>query len=391
MAIGDITDPLLDVLLPIIPEEKRLNLHFDPEEKYLAHVKSLPQENIAAERQFLETSRNATETTLGSLAFSSHEQIAKGSKAVTEFVSIFDQFKLTADEFYHVHLSDVQDLSTTYKGNSSTSGPLSEDLSQSKDLLILRNLDKIQDLLEIPTLALACVRNGYYSETLDLAAHVKRIGIRFGNLSIISSIDKEIEKVLETMQTQLTQQLCEGIKLPKQIKIMGYLKRMKLPADENGERKLPSSAILQHLYLVCRLQYLRNLYSSIESLKTSSPASYLKKYIEFFREHTFSTITGFQPIFGTHSDPKLISEFLKTAVEELYNEIVELSPVLTDLSVRSSLWLQLAYCSQSLGRVGGEFWPAFQERSDCLISKQEWEETIQKRLEISQRLSQILK
>ena len=51
--------------------------------------------------------------------------------------------------------------------------------------LALSRHTQLLEVLEIPQVMETCVRNGYYEEALDLSTHVKRMGKKHGDISII--------------------------------------------------------------------------------------------------------------------------------------------------------------------------------------------------------------
>jgi len=138
-----------------------------------------------------------------------------------------------------------------------------------------------------------------------------------------------------------------------------------------------------------------------------TPEKYVKRYLEVYREHVFATVGGFDTIFPVDDQSsstrieanssradiqvkeQLMAEFLRATVQELRQTMDQVSPLITDKSARSSLWLQMAYCSQSLGRVGAEFWPTIQG-DQTAGTNEEWAEAIQKQRDISRDISQRL-
>lgn len=51
--------------------------------------------------------------------------------------------------------------------------------------LALSRHTQLLEVLEIPQVMETCVRNGYYEEALDLNTHVRRMGKKHGDISII--------------------------------------------------------------------------------------------------------------------------------------------------------------------------------------------------------------
>lgn len=379
------TDPLLDVLERYVPEEEKRYISTDWED-YLDHLRTLPRSSITSEKNYLETSHNSIKNTLVSLTQTSHRQFIDSTEAISEFTQLFDSFQETSHSFSNDQLgaldSDVHQVSEIRSAHSQ------HEQGSGESVMLLKNLEKIQDILELPSLAMACVRNGYYAEALDLASHTRRLRVRYPNIKVIDQIQEDIGKVMNTMTVQLFKLLRQQVKLPTLIKIFSYLQRMHpFNASEHN-----SSKQLQQLYFASRLYFIRNQLQTLTPFKSQSPEKYLKRYLEIYREHVFATIVGFKSIFPeteVNANQKLVAEFLRTTVTELQAVVQEVVPEITDPTIRNSLWLQVAYCSQSLGRVGGDFWPAIQGNIDC-IQNEEWFEALKKQQDISSRLGQVM-
>lgn len=375
------SDPLLDVLLQSVPDRAKVeqSIKKDPAavEAFLNHLRGLPLSAVPSEKKYLDTSTQDISHTLISLTQTSSQQFIEYSNVVSEFCTQFETFDRDVRQFASSALSSTLDEEVNQLERQTSVGHTSDPVN------LLRNAEKVQDVLELPSLTLACVRNGYYSEALELASHARRLQARYANIRVVQDVCKEIESVMELMVVQLFKLLRQNVKLPVLIKAISYLRRMPLFANSNSSRQL------QQLLLASRLKFIRDQVATIEPLR-QSPEKYLKRYLEIFREQVFATIVGFRQIFPEDRDAdfvgdKLTSDFLRTVVDELSKTIEEHSPAITDQDTRNSLWLQLAYCSQSLGRVGGDFWPSIQYKTSA-IRPEEWQDALDKQREISTRL-----
>lgn len=415
-------DPLLDILLPDLPQDiQSLIVSSACADDSIAHnpafsfLPTLRSSNLsiltnAETENKVEKEQADVTSKLQNVVQSSYPKFISGSTSLASFDSQFKQFKVDVKEFYDIEFiyldNDIQHFSKTLNQQNGVTDDAETDSQQaftvktftdnSEAIVLLKNLDKVQDMLELPTLTLACINNGYYTEALDLANHTNRLYTRYSNIKVIQDIQCQVEDALKKMLIQLLRLLRETVKLPTLIKVVSYLRRMKpFQGSNNVNRQL------EQLYLVSRLQFIRTLLSSLEPLKKQSPETYLKRYIEVFREHVFVTIVGFRSVFPeslpsqtketpeSTSGERLIGSFLRTLVNEMRETVAETSQFIADESTRSSLWLQVSYCSQSLGRVGGDFWPMIQgplKEGSSGITKEEWQQALCKQKEVSKHL-----
>ena len=85
---------------------------------------------------------------------------------------------------------------------------------------LLENHDRIIDILEMPSLVSTCVRNGYFSEAIQLSTHVKRLAtLHYTNVSLVQKLAAQVETAMNEMTTRLLGLLREPLKLPSALKV----------------------------------------------------------------------------------------------------------------------------------------------------------------------------
>lgn len=525
-------DPLLDLLLPLLPVEDQNQIFSSASSKLaakdsVAKIRSLNLNSITDTtlQDQLQAEEEKISDKISNLTLKSYPQLLQSAIAVDDLLEQFDTFKTQANEFYesqftyidselHHYLKlsntedgeklgittalDQQDVQQQKQYSNSSGNTPSQHISRyrrsssinilrrssinnkveahiyndngrrisnshinTKQLLhseqnahqqektvedavtLLKNLDRIQDILELPSLTWACVNNGYYAEALDLASHTNRLSKRYSHVKVIQDLQQQVDEALKTMVVQLLRLLKESVKLPTLIKVISYLRRvapfntinssnmMNLSDFSNPTPVSPTFDVatrqLQQLFLFSRLQYINDLLNSLEPLKKQSPEAYLKRYIESFREHVFVTVVGFRSVFSessvdeesirnntsltdnklfsgtrnTEFSENLIASFIRTLYTKFYDTVCQIAPFIDDPSYRNSLFLQISYCSKSLGRVGADFWPSVQGPEDDdseenkesslsnqeeelkAMSKKEWISAVQKQLDIN--------
>ncbi|KAG8871077.1 hypothetical protein FRB97_009101 [Tulasnella sp. 331] len=224
---------------------------------------------------------------------------------------------------------------------------------------VLEHHEKLLDILEIPQLIDTCVKNGYYQEALDLAAHTKSLVKEFPTISIVRSVEAEVATSINQMHSQLLHLLQEPAKLPALFKAVNFLRRMGVLDEEE----------LALVFLTSRGAYMQGLFEVIERERTMDAARFLKKWIDLWREGLYDVVTQFTSIFlerpqpASHSPtqhhpsnlrPFLVA-FTHTFIQKLLNILSIIVPTISDSPALSSLLTQLSYCSASFGRIGLDF------------------------------------
>ncbi|KAK4890117.1 hypothetical protein LTR28_002657, partial [Elasticomyces elasticus] len=225
-----------------------------------------------------------------------------------------------------------------------------------KALLLARNVDRVNDVLELPSLLSSAISSSAsnattqnaastsisastsaastanYASALDLQAHIKRLHTLYPKSSLISSISTQAESEMQAMTTALITSLqSQNLKLAIAMRTIGWLRRVApdlaslYPESRSTTLSLApamtSEGALGSLFLVCRLTNLHSMLEALDPLrelaeletarrkqdqmKTPNGMSgqqterYLKRYIEIFREQSFGIISMYKSIFPT--------------------------------------------------------------------------------------------
>jgi conserved oligomeric Golgi complex subunit 8 len=86
---------------------------------------------------------------------------------------------------------------------------------------LLSNHDRLLDVLEMPSLVSTCVRNGYFSEAIQLSSHVKRLAtLHYTHVPLVQKLAEEVEFAMTEMTGRLIALLKEPLKLPSALKVL---------------------------------------------------------------------------------------------------------------------------------------------------------------------------
>ncbi len=194
-----------------------------------------------------------------------------------------------------------------------------------------RNVDRLSDILDLPTLLSSTISSATaqgaanttsYASALDLHSHIKRLHLLYQDSTLISSIYHQTETAMQEMTASLISSLrSQNIKLASAMRIIGWLRRVAPELD--GSATTNKEGYLGALFLVCRLATLVSMLSALDPLRDladqettirlrdgNSNAStkdawsvgqqterYLKRYIEIFREQSFAIVSTYKSIF----------------------------------------------------------------------------------------------
>lgn len=261
---------------------------------------------------------------------------------------------------------------------------------------ILLNIDAILDILELPTLCRLCILQGNYQEALEISTLVKMLIIKFPKLVTFQKIQEQIEKELQLMVRGLIKLLNTNLKQSNILKIFQILNRPDLVSSSagthnNDQRSILRNKSLKIIYLNSRFKFVTNEVANLKPLLKLKKLTYLKRYIEVYREYLFNSLSIYYAIFGSNSlEPKadedklLINAYIKSLVQlliaELRSHLPEIGTRSDDdvdfSSLRDGVILQVIYLCKSLAKYGIDFESAMTwelcMKQPALVSESDW-------------------
>ncbi|ESX01987.1 hypothetical protein KL918_005037 [Ogataea parapolymorpha] len=361
----------------------------------------------------LESSQRILEAQIKKCVHSNLNNSLKLNKVYTDCVSMFKNDFNECREFLSTNFSKSEDaMDTQQKSEESnwkdllkTQHPYSkhEQLQENRQSssIILSKMDNIMDILELPALANACVKTGHYAECVEIASHVRRLSIRYSDIAIIQRVEHDVQLEIREMVNGLIRLLNTDLRQSSIIKIVTYLKRIgpfqkRLKEQEDNrlvqerDTELVSNEFLQKIFLKSRYQFILNELDVLVPLKKSNSIdNYLKRCVEVIREHCFQTVVTFESIFPNDNSKavkNLLYSFIKSLIYRLCEILKENWSQVGDTN-KDGLLLQLIYCSQSLGRIGGDFNVIILDQLKDAIDKENWCTVLRKQRELIKSLS----
>lgn len=245
--------------------------------------------------------------------------------------------------------------------------------AMSSDNTILMNVDSILDIFELPTLCRLCIMQGNYQEALEVATLVKMFAIKYSKLDTFRIMQLQIEQELRLMTKGIIKLLNTNLKQSNILKIFQILNRPDIiPVNNETDINLNTTEArekaLKLIYLNSRYKFITSEVESLKPLLKFKKWTYVKRYLEIYREYLFNSLSIFQAIFGSNSldaanieNLFMINTYIKALLDPLTKVLKEhlKEPSAEDesdfLNKRDGVILQVIYLCRSLAKYGVDF------------------------------------
>ncbi|KAK4503692.1 hypothetical protein PRZ48_004607 [Zasmidium cellare] len=353
------TDPLYELLAPYFDNEESPPAPRDPQTTgYLTRLSTLSFADLTStEPASLLQSAQSHLRNLQALSKRSHKAVIASSQHLSNLSALLPALGSQAQALSQ----DVPALETAAtkfaeKYDRSTENAVLD--RRKRAALLSRNVDRISDVLDLPSLLSSTVASAQnagaggsgaassttsYASALDLHAHIKRLKGLYPQSDLIASIQTQSEDEMQNLATILITSLqSPSLKLAAAMRTIGLLRRVAPELGEDDFRISKPAALstkslslspnatnndgaLGSLLLVCRLHTLHATLDALDPLReladqetvqrqapngkaskqqTSNSTSlgtqserYLKRYIEIFREQSFAILSMYKSIF----------------------------------------------------------------------------------------------
>lgn len=335
---------------------------------YISHLTSLPLDTLLTEPGRLATESDILTADLTQLCHSQHKTFLSLRSASNALSSSLGSLTSSLDVMLNEWIPSLDAEARMFTENTHHIQH-----SRAKASLVLEHHEKLLDVLELPHLLATCVKNGYYSEALDLANHFERnLMSTLPPSTLLESVHTSVVTSLQSLLQQLLQQLRAPAKLPALFKTVNLLRRMEVCSEEQ----------LALAFILGRSAFLDDAFSNANTSngrgREEDPARWLRKWVEVFREGVYDVVTQYSSIFMPNSSTlnpsqpasspsstassmaplrTILTNFTHTYLSQLLELVRSTLPKipLADMSSLSSLVTQLSYCASSFARVGLDF------------------------------------
>lgn len=348
------SDSLYDLLSPYIDggdsQDEKGHRKNDPSvSSYLTHLTTLSLSSINSNEQAELSQRSqASLRSLQALSKRSYKSIIATDDRLSNLQEIFPSIR-----------TDLSDLRTSLPKLENEALGFADKYQRAADnpvldrrkraMLLSRNVDRISDVLDLPTLLSSAISSSSlvttqansattsaatsnYASALDLHAHIKRLHSLYPKVGIVQDVAAQSEQEMKEMTTNLISSLqSQNLKLAAAMRVIGWLRRVapELDATWNPAKHASSmggnEGALGAVFLVCRLSNLLNTLEALAPLRELADQEtarrleekgtgdkkaandkwalgqhterFLKRYIEIFREQSFAIISMYKSIF----------------------------------------------------------------------------------------------
>lgn len=207
-------DSLLSLLASSEPSLQSVNASSSVIQGYLSRLTSSSLTSISQEHTTLNEEKKDLEYQLNRLANREYHSFVSTAGHGDVVSSTFEGFSKKVARV-HESIPILQEAVVQFNQFAKTQATERE---TAKNLLL--NYERLLDILEMPSLVETCVRNGYFSEAIQLSTHVKRLAtLHYPNVPLVQELAAQVEIAMSEMTVRLISLLREPLKLPSALKV----------------------------------------------------------------------------------------------------------------------------------------------------------------------------
>ncbi|KAF3387612.1 Conserved oligomeric Golgi complex subunit 8 [Penicillium rolfsii] len=325
-------DSLLELLAPRleIPQPNDATTS-----QYLNRLSTLSLDALqTTEPQSLAQSSHSTLLSLQALSNRSHRAFITSADHLSTLRSSIPQLAREAQQLRDaIPKLDEEAVKFSTKYSKITDNAALE--RRKKAMQLARNVDRLSDILELPSLlssavAAASANSGAgaasttYSSALDLHTHIKRLQTLYPESPLIQDVASQAEEAMKEMTTNLISSLRgQNLRLAAGMRTVGWLRRVApdLESLQSEGAAGTGEGALGAIFLICRLAHLVSTLEALDPLRELADQEtqrrlnskdksetwsdgqqtdrYLKRYIEIFREQSFAIVSLYKNIFSS--------------------------------------------------------------------------------------------
>ncbi|KAK1239549.1 hypothetical protein MKX07_001003 [Trichoderma sp. CBMAI-0711] len=387
---------------------------------YIAYLAGQPVDALrTTERQQLSQASNSALLSIQALSKKSYKAVVASADSHASLRESIPALAGDAQQLGRL-ISSLDSQVEHFSASVSKTGDSKAIARRRQVLKLLENADRLTDLMQVPALlsSTASVSPLGVSSTLDLYSHIQRLGALYPDSQLVSHVLSESEASILRLATDLINTLkAPNLKLAATLRTVGWLKR----AMPDLISWAPAQDMIPAVFLICRFITLAATLDALEPLrllaeeerlgqgKPGQPRAsttgqhterFLKRFIEVFREHSFSIVSMSKSVDTNigggggaapdspdlvHPLPSALSTFPIHLVDMLLEPLRLYLPAVKDKVARESILTQVLYCAGSLGRLGADFGMLL-----ATVGVSEWVDLVKRHRLLAGRLESVI-
>lgn len=354
-------DPLYELLAPYFDSTDSPPAPRDPHTaSYLTRLSTLSFADLTSnEPASLLHSAQSHLRNLQALSKRSHKAVISSSTHLSSLSSLLPSIGVQAQALSH-DLPALEGAASSFaeKYDRNTENAVLD--RRKRAALLSRNVDRVADVLDLPSLLSSTVTAAQasssgtstaassatsYASALDVHAHIKRLKALYPQSELVANVSTQSEREMQNLASILIASLQSStLKLAAGMRTIGWLRRVAPELAEDDYQTSQSHVLstkslslspnvisndgaLGSLFLICRLHTLHKTLEALDPLREladqettqrqqsrDKPAKqtanmsvpggqserYLKRYIEIFREQSFGILSMYKSIFPSN-------------------------------------------------------------------------------------------
>lgn len=260
---------------------------------YFPHLTSSTYDRLAREPSLLALEKDRCGREMEQLAVTNYAAFIGNAKVTQAVQREFRDIQQRLDDMGD-NLLPVQETIQTFQAKAA-------DLSLRRAALrgVLQQHSTLLELLELPQLLDACIRNQMYDESLELLAFTANLlqahELRGEEIPVMVTLREDIAMQRANLHSTLVGQLKTDIHLPACVRIIGFVRRLQEHSEEE----------LSRLFIEHRGAFLDGHKMQVESLRSNrgSVVTALRNAADLLRTHVFDIGTQYKALFPQDDGP----------------------------------------------------------------------------------------
>lgn len=260
---------------------------------YFPHLTSSTYDRLVREPDALRVEKDRCEREMEQLAVQNYGAFIGNARVTRSVRQELSDIQRHLDEMME-KIAPVQDDITKFTATSTDLGVKRSSLRN-----VLQQHSSLLELLELPQLLDACVRNQLFDESLELLSYCGNMlqahEARGEDIPVLNNLREQVSVQRSNLHASLVSQLKTDIHLPACVRVIGFLRRIHQHSEEE----------LRRLFIEHRGSFLETHKQQVEQLRghRGSVVTALRNAADLIRTHVYDIGTQYRALFPQEDGP----------------------------------------------------------------------------------------